>query len=82
MLTRNADDHPLKRRFHMPGAEKRSVVIGRPDDYDGWLESRSTDEARTFLNLYPADALHAEPFPAPPRDTKQEHVPGATDDSE
>lgn len=70
MLTLNADDHPLMRRFHKPGAEKRSVVIVRPDDYEGWLQSRSMDEARSFLNLYPADAMHAEPDPAPPRKAK------------
>ncbi|RQN37316.1 SOS response-associated peptidase [Paraburkholderia tropica] len=69
MLTLNADDHPLMRRFHKPGAEKRSVVIVRPDDYEGWLQSRSTDEARTFLSLYPASAMHALPDPAPPRKT-------------
>ncbi|WP_321941622.1 SOS response-associated peptidase [Paraburkholderia tropica] len=65
MLTLNADDHPLMRRFHKPGAEKRSVVIVRPGDYDDWLESRSTDEARSFLKLYPADAMCAESFPVP-----------------
>jgi putative SOS response-associated peptidase YedK len=67
LLTLNADDHPLMKRFHKPGADKRSVVIVRPDDYEGWLQSQSTDEARTFLTLYPASAMHAEAYPAPAR---------------
>jgi putative SOS response-associated peptidase YedK len=67
MLTVNADQHPLMKRFHKPGAEKRSVIILRPDQWDDWMSSRSTDEARSFLNLYPADEMAAEAWPAPPR---------------
>jgi putative SOS response-associated peptidase YedK len=67
MLTLNADEHPLMRRFHKLGDEKRSVVIIRPHEYADWLSCRSTDEARSFLQLYPADEMHAEPFPLPPR---------------
>ena len=63
----NADDHPLMSRFHKPDAEKRSVVIIRPDAYQDWLSCRNTDEARSFLHLYPADEMHAESFPLPPR---------------
>jgi putative SOS response-associated peptidase YedK len=70
MLTVNADEHPLMRRFHRPGAEKRSVVILRPDEYDDWLGARSTDEARSFLNLFPADEMKAEVYPLPPRKPK------------
>ena len=69
MLTVNANDHPLMKRFHKPGDEKRSVVIVPPADYDNWLASRSTDEARSFLNLYPVEGMAAEPDPAPPRAT-------------
>jgi len=72
MLTVNAEDHPLMKRFHRPGAEKRSVVILRPEEYDDWLGSRSTDEARSFLNLYPADEMKAEAYPLPPRKPKGE----------
>ncbi|GJH30763.1 SOS response-associated peptidase family protein [Caballeronia novacaledonica] len=71
MLTVNADDHPLMKRFHKPGAEKRSVVIIPPTEYEDWLSCKSTDEARSFLQLYPADAMHAEPFPLPPREPAQ-----------
>jgi hypothetical protein len=63
-------EHPLMRRFHKPGDEKLSVVIIRPGAYEDWLSCRSTDEARSFLQLYPADEMHAEPFPLPPRASK------------
>src|SRR5437868_12159274 len=73
MLTVNADDHPLMKRFHKPGAEKRSVVIVPPTGYADWLSCTSTDEARSFLQLYPVEAMHAEPFPlAPPKHATQE----------
>ncbi|SIO50405.1 Putative SOS response-associated peptidase YedK [Burkholderia sp. GAS332] len=67
MLTVNADEHPLMKRFHKPGAEKRSVVLLRPEEYGDWLGSSSTDEARSFLNLFPADEMLAEGAPKPPR---------------
>ena len=70
MLTLNADEHALMRCFHKPGDEKRSVVIIRPHEYEDWLSCRSTDEARSFLQLYPAEEMHAEPFPLPPRASK------------
>lgn len=67
MLTVNANEHPLMKRFHKPDAEKRSVVIVRPSEYEAWLSCKSTDEAWSFLQLYPADEMYAEPFPLPPR---------------
>ncbi|HKT97933.1 MAG TPA: SOS response-associated peptidase family protein [Paraburkholderia sp.] len=70
MLTVNSEEHPLMNRFHKPGDEKRSVVILPTSEYDNWLSAGSTDEARTFLNLYPADAMFAEAAPAPPRKPK------------
>lgn len=70
MLTLNAEAHPLMNRFHKPGSEKRSVVIVRPNDYVDWLSVKSPDEARSFLTLYPASAMHAEAAPAPPRKPK------------
>ena len=70
MLTVNAAEHPLMSRFHKPGDEKRLVVIVPPDEYSNWLASRSTDEARSFLNLFPPNAMHAEPKLAPPRAAK------------
>jgi putative SOS response-associated peptidase YedK len=70
MLTVNADEHPLMKRFHKPADEKRSVVIVSPDRYEDWLSCASTDEARSFLQLYPVELMHGEPFPLPPRKPK------------
>lgn len=67
MLTVNANEHPLMKRFHKPGDEKRSVVIVPPAAYEDWLNAKSTDEARSFLNLYPASEMSAEAYPLPPR---------------
>ncbi|CAG4923307.1 SOS response-associated peptidase [Paraburkholderia gardini] len=77
MLTVNADGHPLMKRFHRPGDEKRSVVIIRPEDYLGWLGSKSADEARSFLKLYPADEMFAEAAPKPPRSKPTDGSQGA-----
>ena len=71
MLTVNADEHPLMKRFHKPGDEKRSVVIVPPTAYENWLNCRGTDEARSFLNLYPADEMAAEAHPLPPGKPKE-----------
>ncbi|CAD6559432.1 SOS response-associated peptidase [Paraburkholderia sabiae] len=72
MLTVNADDHPLMKRFHKPGAEKRSVVIVPPDRYEEWLTCSSSEDAQSFLNLYPTEMMHAEPYPLPPRKRRTE----------
>jgi putative SOS response-associated peptidase YedK len=69
MLTVNANEHPLMKRFHKPGDEKRSVVIVPPSAHEDWLGCRSTDEVRSFLSLFPADEMAAEPHPLPPRKT-------------
>jgi hypothetical protein len=42
----------------------------RPNAYEDWLSCRNTDEARSFLHLYPADEMDAEAFPLPPRAPK------------
>jgi putative SOS response-associated peptidase YedK len=42
------------------------VVIVPPAAYEDWLSCRNPDEARSFLQLYPADAMRAEPYPLPP----------------
>lgn len=48
-LTINTDTHPLLRRMHKPGDEKRSLVIVSPDDYDNWLGCKDPELARTYL---------------------------------
>ncbi|MFM0125718.1 MULTISPECIES: SOS response-associated peptidase family protein [Paraburkholderia] len=78
MLTLNADEHPLMKRFHKPGAEKRGVVVLPKSEHLDWLSCTSTDEARSFLRLLPADALQAEPYPLPPR----KRAAGAAGDGE
>ncbi|MGT2474565.1 SOS response-associated peptidase [Paraburkholderia terrae] len=78
MLTVNSDKHPLMNRFHKPGDEKRSVVIVPPTEYADWLSCKSMDEARSFLQLYPVEAMHADPYPLPPRKA----APKQTDDQQ
>ncbi|MEB0134589.1 SOS response-associated peptidase [Actimicrobium sp. CCC2.4] len=62
MLTINADEHPLMRRFHKPGDEKRMVVMLPPDRIDAWLDSGCQDAPAFFLP-YPAEALTAQAAP-------------------
>lgn len=58
MLTINADDHPLMRRFHKPDDEKRSVAILEPAHYEDWLHT-TPDKARMFLRPFPAERMTA-----------------------
>lgn len=67
MLTINADEHPLMRRFHKPGEEKRSVVVLDTEDCAGWLNARSEAEARSYLRPFDPDLMHAHADPLPPR---------------
>lgn len=62
MLTINADEHPLMRRFHQPGHEKRSVILLRADQYPAWLDA-SLDDAPGFFTTLPSEALAAGPAP-------------------
>ena len=59
MITIDAAQHPLMSRFHKPGDEKRSVVIVPPSEYENWLACQSTDEARSFFSLCPAELMAA-----------------------
>lgn len=67
MLTINADEHPLMRRFHAVGDEKRSVVVIAPADYAAWLGARTDDEARSLLSLFDAGEFATHAAPRPPR---------------
>ncbi|GAB3256921.1 SOS response-associated peptidase [Chitinimonas naiadis] len=64
ILTMNADDHPLMRRMHAPGDEKRMPVIIPPSKYEQWL-SASPEEARALIVHYPADIMAAMAAPLP-----------------
>ncbi|QBQ97411.1 SOS response-associated peptidase [Paraburkholderia pallida] len=67
MITVDAAQHPLMNRFHKPGDEKRSVVIVPPAEYENWLACQSTDEARSFLSLCPAELMSAAADPVVPK---------------
>jgi len=69
-LTVNADAHPLLRRFHRPGDEKRALVILPAEDYDDWLRCGEAEHARFWLALRPEAELSAVPAPLPPRARK------------
>lgn len=69
-ITINADEHPLMRRFHKPGDEKRALVVLPPSDLDSWLACKDPEMARSFLCHYPAEAMKAWAAPLPPRTPK------------
>ncbi|WP_348698475.1 SOS response-associated peptidase family protein [Duganella fentianensis] len=65
-LTMNADEHPLMRRFHRAGEEKRALILLPQEEWDDWLDCRNPEYARSFVRPYPAELLSAwaEPVPA------------------
>ncbi|AMP15919.1 SOS response-associated peptidase [Collimonas pratensis] len=62
-ITVNADEHPLMKRFHKPGDEKRSLVIVPSSEYVEWLECQDPERARSYLQLYPAELMTARAAP-------------------
>lgn len=68
MLTVNADQHPVYRRLHKAGEEKRMPVILKPEDYDAWLKC-GVDEAVRFFRPFDG-ALEALPDPLARRPRK------------
>lgn len=71
-LTINADDHPLMKRFHKPGDEKRALVIVPRDEWDEWLSCDDPEYARTFMRPFPPEQMRSWEFPVPPRPKKSE----------
>lgn len=69
LLTVNADDHPLMRRMHKPGQEKRMLALLDPTEYDEWLE-RTPAAAFELLRQYPPELLRDEAAPKPPPASK------------
>ena len=49
MLTVNADEHPVMKRFHKAGDEKRTPVIVPESQYMAWLGA-SVDQAAQMMN--------------------------------
>lgn len=66
MVTINAAEHPLMRRFHAPQDEKRSIVLIPPDRYQAWLHADTDDEACSHLVPFNSDEFTVEAAPVPP----------------
>jgi putative SOS response-associated peptidase YedK len=64
LLTVNADAHPVLRRMHRPGDEKRRLVVVPPEAFDRWLDA-SPDQALAYLRGSGDDGLTGEPAPRP-----------------
>lgn len=60
LLTLNADEHQVLRRFHKPGDEKRSLFIVPATEYDLWLNA-TPEEARAMLMLLPPECFDVGP---------------------
>lgn len=81
MLTVNADDHPLYKHMHKPfdddgkPEEKRMVVMLEDEEVEPWLASATPEEARKFLDQFPAEKLTAEIVPLAPRPKKPKPEP-------
>jgi putative SOS response-associated peptidase YedK len=73
LLTINADAHPLMRRFHAPGDEKRSLVVIAPQDYDAWLAA-SPEHAGALLQPFAAEAFTTGAAPRPPAARRAAHT--------
>ena len=56
-ITINADTHPLMRRMHKPGDEKRTLVVLPEDELGSWLACDDLQVARSFLRHYPAELM-------------------------
>lgn len=65
MLTVNADDHPVMKRFHKPEDEKRMVVILSSNDYQDWLTCTPA-EAKRYFRCWDGPLL-TYPEAAPPK---------------
>ncbi|NMM81492.1 DUF159 family protein [Acidovorax sp. SRB_14] len=69
LLTMNANNHALLRRYQPPGSEKRMPVVLNEGAYGAWLSAR-TEKAKEFMRQYPANWLAANPV-----ETKADKVP-------
>jgi putative SOS response-associated peptidase YedK len=50
MLTVNADQHPVMKRFHKVGDEKRTPVIVSEPNYMDWLDA-SIEQASQLMHV-------------------------------
>ncbi|WP_413460341.1 SOS response-associated peptidase family protein [Herbaspirillum huttiense] len=70
-FTINADQHPLMKRFHMPGEEKRKLVIIPCAHYQQWLDAGTPEHAAAMLLNYPATQMKTWPAPKAPAGGQQ-----------
>lgn len=75
MITVNADDHPVMKRFHAPGDEKRMVVILDPADYGAWLTCPVAEASRFFKQWHGEFETWAAPLPPRVSKTKKPTAP-------
>ncbi len=59
MLTINEEGHPIMRRFHRPGDERRSLVVVLPSKWTDWL-SATLDTVRAMLTKMPVTEFTSE----------------------
>jgi putative SOS response-associated peptidase YedK len=59
LLTVNADTHPMLRRMHRPGDEKRQLVVVPATDFGRWLNA-SVSQAHRLLLDFAGDDLTGE----------------------
>lgn len=64
MLTLNANDHSLMKRFHKPEDEKRSVVVVENNHFIDWLHATNV-QAKDMLNLSLDGCPEADFYNAP-----------------
>ena len=69
LLTVNANNHALLRRYQQPGAEKRMPVVLNEGAYGAWLTVRM-EKAKEFMRQYESNWLAANPV-----ETKADKVP-------
>jgi putative SOS response-associated peptidase YedK len=69
MLTINADAHPLMKRFHKPGEEKRTIAILEPRDWGRWLRADPA-QALSLLQGPDLERFSSEPAPLPKKSSQ------------
>ncbi len=69
LLTVNANNHALLRRYQQPGSEKRMPVVLNEGAYGAWLTVRM-EKAKEFMRQYAPNWLAANPV-----ETKADKVP-------
>lgn len=62
-ITINAETHPLMRRMHKPGDEKRTLVLLGQHAVRDWLRCRTLEQATAMLRHFPAEQMKAWPQP-------------------